>query len=297
MTKQGYRNVKRDVNDSGTATDEHSSRIGALTSHVFCRKSSVSPLTVHVLRPFIFAWQFLTAIPLSRSTHDAKPEELAASMSWYPLVGLLLGSLLVTADLFLAQLFSAEVASLCVMLLLISLTRGLHQDGLADMVDGLAGGRTPQARLAIMKDGRVGAIGATGLFLSLGLRYAGLSDMPADEHVALLLGMPVVGRWAMVMGAFHVTSARAEGGLAQSFLAHLSWRHLTMATVTAGLILSFLLGPWLALGCLVIGTALVRLSTLWFHRMFGGVTGDLLGATNEVAEILFLLIMPLVLFR
>ncbi|MCX5723295.1 MAG: adenosylcobinamide-GDP ribazoletransferase, partial [Nitrospirae bacterium] len=74
-----------------------------------------------MVRPCIFAWQFLTAIPLSRSTHDAKPEELAASMSWYPLVGLLLGSLLVLADLFLAQLFSAEVTSLFLMLLLIGL--------------------------------------------------------------------------------------------------------------------------------------------------------------------------------
>jgi adenosylcobinamide-GDP ribazoletransferase len=183
------------------------------------------------------------------------------------------------------------------MLLLIGITRGLHQDGLADMVDGLAGGRTAQARLAIMRDGRVGAIGATGLFLALGLRYAGLSALPAGEHVALLLGMPVVGRWAMVMGAFHVTYARTEGGLAQPFLAYLSWRHLCVATVTAGLVLTLLLGPWPALCCLLIGTALVRLSTAWFHRMFGGVTGDLLGATNEIAEILFIIIVPVVLFR
>ena len=250
-----------------------------------------------VLRTFLFAWQFLTAIPLSRLTHDAKPEELAASMSWYPLVGCLLGALLVTADLLLAHVFSTQVTSLLLMFLLIGITRGLHQDGLADMVDGLAGGRTAQARLAIMRDGRVGAIGATGLFLALGLRYAGLNALPAGEHIALLIGMPVVGRWAMVMGAFHVTYARSEGGLAQPFLVHLSWRHLCVATVTAGLVLTLLLGPWTALCCLLIGTALVRLSTAWFHRMFGGVTGDLLGATNEVAEILFIVIVPVVLFR
>lgn len=248
-------------------------------------------------RSFLFAWQFLTAVPLSRSTHDAKPEELAASMSWYPLVGCLLGALLVMADLLLAQVFSTRITSLLLMLLLIGITRGLHQDGLADMVDGLAGGRTPQARLAIMRDGRVGAIGATGLFLALGLRYAGLNEMPADEHIALLIGMPVVGRWAMVMGAFHVTYARSEGGLAQPFLAHLSWWHLCVATAAAGLVLSLVLGPRPALGCLLIGTALVRLSTAWFHRLFGGVTGDLLGATNEAAEILFILIVPVVLFR
>jgi adenosylcobinamide-GDP ribazoletransferase len=249
-----------------------------------------------VLRTFLFAWQFLTAIPLSRSTHDAKPEELAASMSWYPAVGCLLGALLAAADLLLARIFSTPVTSLLLMLLLIGITRGIHQDGLADMVDGLAGGRTPQARLAVMRDGRVGAIGATGLFLALGLRYAGLNALPTGEHVALLISMPVVGRWAMVMGAFHAPYARSEGGLAQPFLAHLSWQHLCVATITAGLVLTLLLGTWPALCCLLIGTVLVRLSTAWFHRMFGGVTGDLLGATNEVAEILFILIVPVVLF-
>ncbi len=250
-----------------------------------------------VLRTFLFAWQFLTAIPLSRSTHDAKPEELAASMSWYPLVGCLLGLLLVMADLFLVRIFSAQVTSLALMLLLVGVTRGLHQDGLADMVDGLAGGRTAQARLAIMRDSHIGAIGATGLFLVLGLRFAGLTALPVGEHIALLIGMPVVGRWAMVVGAFHATYARSEGGLAQPFLAHVSWRHLCIATVTAGLVLTLLLGPWAALCSLFIGAALVRLSTVWFHRMFGGVTGDLLGATNEVAEILFIVIVPVVLFR
>jgi len=250
-----------------------------------------------MVRTFLFAWQFLTAIPLNSSTHDAKPEELAASMSWYPLIGCFLGALLVTADKLLAPVFASQVTSILLIILLVALTRGLHQDGLADMVDGLAGGRTAQARLAIMRDGRIGAIGATGLFLALGLRYAGLNALPASEHIALLIGMPVVGRWAMVMGAFHATYARLEGGLAQPFLAHLSWRHLCVATVAAGSVLTLLLGPWAALGCLLIGTALVRLSTAWLHRMFGGVTGDMLGATNEAAEILFILIVPVVLFR
>ena len=218
-------------------------------------------------------------------------------MAWYPMVGCLLGALLVAADMALSQVFSFQVANIVLIILLVAVTRGLHQDGLADMVDGLAGGRTAQARLAIMRDARIGAIGASGLFLALGLRWAGLNAMPPAEHMTLLIGMPVVGRWAMVVGSFHVTYARSEGGLAQPFLAHLSWWHLCAATVTAGLALTLLLGPWAALGCLLIGAILVRLSTIWFHRMFGGVTGDLLGATNEVAEILFIVIVPVVLFR
>lgn len=250
-----------------------------------------------VLRTFLFAWQFLTAIPLSCSTHDAKPEELAASMSWYPLVGCLIGALLVAADMVLVQVFSSQITNIVVILLLVAMTRGLHQDGLADMVDGLAGGRTAQARLAIMRDSHIGAIGATGLFLALGLRWAGLNAVPMGEHLAVLIGMPVVGRWAMVVGGFRVTYARSEGGLAQPFLEHLSWPHLCVATITTGLALTLLLGPWAALSCLLIGAAFIRLSTAWFHRMFGGVTGDLLGATNEISEILFIVIIPVVLFR
>jgi adenosylcobinamide-GDP ribazoletransferase len=250
-----------------------------------------------MVRPFLFAWQFLTAIPLSHSTHDAKPEELAASMSWYPMVGCLLGALLAAADVVLAQVFSSQVTNVLLILLLVAVTRGLHQDGLADMVDGLAGGRTAHARLTIMKDAHIGAIGAAGLFLALGMRWAGLNAVPAGEHIAVLISMPVVGRWAMVVGSFHVTYARPEGGLAQPFLAHVTWKHLCVATITAGLVLALLLGPWAALGSLLIGATLIRLSTAWFHRMFGGVTGDLLGATNEVAEILFVVIVPVVIFR
>src|ERR1043165_5028463 len=218
-------------------------------------------------------------------------------MTWYPLVGCLLGALLVTADLLLTHVFPPEVTSLVLMLLLIGITRGLHQDGLADMVDGLAGGRTAEARLAIMRDPHIGALGATGLFLALALRFAGLNTLPAGEHLALLMGMPVVGRWAMVVGAFHVTSARSQGGLAQPFVAYLSCPHVCLATLTAGLVLTWLLGPWPALCCLLIEAGLVRLSTVWVHRTVGGGAGDFLGATNEVAEILFILIVPVVFFR
>jgi adenosylcobinamide-GDP ribazoletransferase len=250
-----------------------------------------------VLRTFLFAWQFLTAIPLSRSTHDAKPEELAASMSWYPTVGCLLGAVLAAADMALAQVFTSQVTNIVLIVLLVAITRGLHQDGLADMVDGLAGGRTTHARLAIMKDAHIGAIGATGLFLALLLRYAGLNALPIGEHIAVLMSVPVVGRWAMVVGAFHATYARSEGGLAQPFLAHVSWLHVCAATITAGLALTLLLSPWAALCSLLIGAMFIRLLTAWFHRMFGGVTGDLLGATNEISEILFIVIVPVVLFR
>jgi adenosylcobinamide-GDP ribazoletransferase len=245
------------------------------------------------LKPFIFAWQFLTAIPLSRDLHDPAPDELAGSMFWYPFVGILLGALLATTDLLLARWLSREVLVAVLILLLVGMTRGLHQDGLADTLDGLAGGRTASDRLTIMRDPRIGAIGATGLFLSLILRYSALVSLPEALRLPVLLCMPAMGRWAMVVGAYKATYARAEGGLAAPFLAHLSARHVIGATFVVGSLMVWAFGATTALAALLLGGMVSRLITLFCRHHFGGITGDTLGATNEVVEVSFVLLMPL----
>jgi adenosylcobinamide-GDP ribazoletransferase len=246
-----------------------------------------------VVRPFIFAWHFLTAVPLSRSHHDPTAMELASSMAWYSTIGLLIGGVLVVADIVLAKLFAVEVVNILLIVLLVGFTRGLHQDGLADTLDGLAGGRTPEARLSIMRDPRIGALGATGLFLSLILRYTALIALPSSLRVPALICMPAVGRCAMVTLAWLAPYARAEGGLATPFLMHLSRVHVLAATgvLAAALILGF---GFVASGIILCGClAVILVLHAGCRFLFGGITGDTLGATNEVVEILFLLFVPL----
>jgi adenosylcobinamide-GDP ribazoletransferase len=109
-----------------------------------------------------------------------------------------------------------------------------------------------------------------------------------------LLCMPAIGRWAMVAGAYGASYARAEGGLAAPFLAHLSLRHLIGSTVFVGCLLSWAFGMIHAIAFLMVGGVLSRLITMFCQRFFAGVTGDTLGATNEVVEIIFLLSIPLI---
>ncbi len=248
-----------------------------------------------LIRPFLFAWHFLTAVPLSRRHHEPTATELAASMAWYSTVGLMIGGALALADGVLAKLFAMEVVNVLVIVLLVAITRGLHQDGLADTLDGLAGGRTPADRLSIMRDPRIGAIGATGLFLSLILRYAALAGLPSSLRVPALICMPALGRWAMVTVAWLSPYARTEGGLAAPFLAHLSWFHVLGSTVVLALALTLGLGApatiMAFIGCCVVIVAVQACC----RALFGGITGDTLGATNEVVEILFLLCVPLLL--
>ena len=249
-------------------------------------------MTAH-LRPFVCAWQFLTAVPLSRDLHNPAPDELAGSMSWYPFVGILLGGLLALTDVLLAHWLAGEVVAALLMLLLVGVTRGLHQDGLADTLDGLAGGRTPADRLTIMRDPRIGAIGATGLFLSLILRYSALVSIPDALRFAVLLCMPAMGRWGMVVGAYGASYARAEGGLAAPFLLHLSARHLLAATGVVMCLMIWSFGAAAALAALCVAGLFSRLTTIFCRRCFGGITGDTLGATNELVEVSFLLLLPL----
>lgn len=247
------------------------------------------------LKPLICAWQFLTAVPVSREVHDPAPEELAGSMSWYPFVGILLGVLLAVTDVLLGRWLPREVVAALLILLLVAMTRGLHQDGLADTLDGLAGGRMPADRLTIMRDPRIGAIGATGLFLSLILRYSALVSVPEAFRFPVLLCMPAIGRWGMVVGAYGASYARAEGGLAAPFLAHLSAKHILGATVVILCLMVWSFGVVPAMTALLIGGLLSRLATIFYCHLFGGVTGDTLGATNELTEVSFLLFMPFLL--
>ncbi|SLM49700.1 Cobalamin synthase [Nitrospira japonica] len=245
------------------------------------------------LRSPIIAWQFLTSVPLSRRHHEPSPAELAWSMVWYPFVGIILGAILAVTNVLLMQRLSRDVSAVLCVILLVALTRGLHQDGLADTLDGLAGGRTPADRLAIMKDPCIGALGATGLALSLVLRCTAVAALPDAARLPALLCMPVMGRWAMVVGAWGATHARAEGGLAAPFLAHLSWRQASGATILAAGSLSWAVGLYPAAVMLGVGAMASRLLTWSYRRAFGGITGDTLGTTNELVELCMLVLLPL----
>ena len=216
-------------------------------------------------------------------------------MQWYPAVGLAIGGLLVAADTVFGMVLTPDVTALLVLCVLVVLTGGLHQDGLADTIDGLGKRGSPAERLAVMKDGSIGALGATGLVLALALRFAGILHLPSPERAGLLLCMPVMGKWAMVISTFGSSHARVGGGLASGFLNEIRLRDVLWATFWAGVVVCITLG-WQVGGLLLSLSAVAARGMVFLcSRVFGGITGDVLGAINEVTEILFLFAAPLIL--
>ena len=124
----------------------------------------------------IVALGFLTALPLPRGG-ALRPEALARSLGFFPVAGAIIGGLLLALDLALGLVLPVGVRSVLLLVALIAITRGLHFDGLMDVCDGLFGGFTPERRLEIMRDSRVGAFGVLGAAADLLLRYAALSSL------------------------------------------------------------------------------------------------------------------------
>jgi adenosylcobinamide-GDP ribazoletransferase len=233
------------------------------------------------------ALTFLTKLPWPwRGPADGTA--LARSMFWFPWVGALLGLIFWGAWAGLHRVLPAPAAAALLLTLTVWVTGGLHLDGLADTADGLGGGRTPEEALSIMKDSRVGAFGVISLILGLVLKFSLFLSLATQTRGAgALLLFPIISRWSMVFLAYLSPYARSEGGLGQAMTLGVSPRVLIGASLSAGGLSLLILGaPGLVL--LIIAAALVWLGSLYFQRRLGGITGDILGATNEIVEIMVL---------
>lgn len=249
-------------------------------------------MTNLVVRPLLLAWHFLTVIRLSRTLHDATPRDLALSMGWYPLVGLALGGILALADRGLSMVLAPALVNVFLIVVLVAITGGLHQDGLADTLDGIRGGSTAEERLRIMRDPHVGAIGVTGLVLDLVLRVSGLQAIPDEMRSAVFLCFPMFGRWGLIVASWGARYARAEGGVAAPFLAELSWREVAFATIITLALTVWLVGWLAAFVCSAVTIVIARGVAGGVGQLCGGITGDVLGAVNELVEIAVLVLLP-----
>lgn len=241
--------------------------------------------------PFWIALQFLSSLPI-RLPGMPQPREVGRSVLFYPLVGLLFGVLLWGFDALLAgaplMLHAALLLTVWVLL-----SGGLHLDGLADSADAWLGGFGDRERtLTIMKDPRSGPIAVVTLVLVLLLKFCALLALIEQQHGAVLLIVPLIGR-AALLGVFLTTRYVRAGGLGQALADHLprtaGWWVLGLSAV-ACVVLAGVAGVW-ALGLAALGFVWLRRVMV---RRLGGTTGDTAGALLELLEVLVLVGLALV---
>ncbi len=219
-----------------------------------------------------------------------KPQLLGRSMAYYPVVGLLLGLILWGAGWVFSHAFPRPLCDALVILTLVLVTGALHLDGLADSLDGMAAGKSAEERLQIMRDHRVGTFGVVGLILILGIKFLALNSIPEEIIGKSLLAALILGRGSMVQLLYRAPYARPEGGLGKAFKENMKKREMVLATTSSLALAVFLFRFWGALLWLAVGVSTLGIQVL-FQRKIGGVTGDVLGAANEINEVLALLMI------
>lgn len=240
------------------------------------------------MKPLFLAIQFLTRLP-APSLGCPTPQDWGRSALAYPLVGLLIGLLLVVLQYF----FSPSDPLLQAALLLtvwVWLTGGLHLDGLADTADAWVGGQGDRQRtLEIMKDPRSGPAAVSTIALVLLLKFAALSALLQDGLWLPLLLASTLGRSALLAMLLTTPYVRA-GGMGEKITAHLPRKTGLVLLLATAVAAAFLPEGWKALLATFIIVFLLRRA---FLARLGGMTGDTLGATVELAEAAVLLAFSL----
>lgn len=233
------------------------------------------------------AIMFLTRVPVGRfCSGDAAV--LARATRYFPLVGALIGCVLSVALALLLTLFPPSVAVALIMVLAVLLTGAFHEDGLADVADS-AGAFGLDRKLEIMRDSRVGTYGSLALVLLVLLKFVSIRELVhinLGMCVAALITAQVLSRWGSVWLMATVAYARpeaankvvADGVNARRLLESSAWAILLLLPV------AFYVSPSFYLA-LPVAWVVVTLCGYRFKKVLGGITGDCLGAANQLVEV------------
>ncbi len=239
------------------------------------------------LKRFVLMVQFLTRIPINVDL-DATSEDYGKGLVFAPIVGLVIGALLVVSYMILSLIFPITMTAALLLVIYIFVTGGLHIDGLGDTFDGLFSNRSKERILEIMRDSRVGTNAVVAIFCLLLINWSVVSNINPENIVMVLMLFPVTGRIGSLIGAGVSVYAREGGGLGKSFIDFCSIKEIIIGMVPY-LIIFFVTAGLRGLLLSIVPVISAFLLTKLFSRKIGGATGDILGAVCELNQVIFLI--------
>lgn len=233
------------------------------------------------LRLLVVAIRFLTRIPLPEPR--ARADDLRRATGAFPLVGALVAACGIGAYAVTQPLWGVVVAVLVATAIEVGVTGAFHEDGLADVADGLWGGWTVADRLRIMRDSRLGTYGTVALVGVLALRVTLLAGLDPGWFWRATLVAHVVGR-ATILGMVRLLPPADDGGSGAAVSEPTGPVGSTIGLLTVAAVLAVAVGTgwWVPL---VAAVPAVALTAVLYHRRLGGITGDALGATVQLTHL------------
>jgi adenosylcobinamide-GDP ribazoletransferase len=242
------------------------------------------------MRRFLVAVQFLTRIPVPGSAR-AGEADVSKSAAFFPAVGLLVGAGGILLYNALKPLLPSSTCVIFVLVYSSFITNALHDDGLADSIDGFGGGWTREQTLKIMRDSRIGTFGALALIFLVLAKYNLLSMLEWRWFWRWFLFASAASRWSVLPLCMWLDYAREEGqvkmvarrvGLPAAMIAA-----LTIAAT------ALVFPPISGLIAIAVACAVPLLTGIYYRHRLGGITGDCLGATSQLTEVALYLVAVL----
>ena len=234
----------------------------------------------------LLALEFLTPLRL-RAVRQYEDRDFGASLAWYPLVGLLIGIVLLLIDRGLEDLLPSGPRSALLLAAMGLLSGGLHFDGLADTADGLAVQGDRATRLGVMSEGNIGPAGVMSLSMVLLVQWSALTALSEPVRDAGIVLAPALARWSAAPVAALFSPARPRG-VGHALLQGVWPIAIPLSTVLA---LGFSVALFAAGGLVLLAVAAVAAVAVAaaVSRVLDGVTGDTFGASVEVTQAVVLL--------
>ncbi|HEY7535621.1 MAG TPA: adenosylcobinamide-GDP ribazoletransferase [Thermodesulfobacteriota bacterium] len=234
---------------------------------------------------FKFAVEFLTIFGIGKPLEKIPPKDIANSIVYFPLVGIFLGGICALVYFVLRDIISSDlVMSLFPVIILAILSRGLHLDGVTDCFDALHfTGHDREKALRVMKGNTIGAFGASALIIVIVGKILSISSLPDEYRIQSLLLIPSLSRWTSSIVAIQGAPASGEG-LGYIFTVYSTRRAFIISGVISFVFSFFLLGIN-GIAIFILVSIFGVLLTSFFNRAFGGVNGDVFGATLELSEV------------
>lgn len=247
------------------------------------------------MKRFVGILQFLTRIPINIDI--GLDEDFHKGLIYFPFVGLVLGILYYSAGYLSLLVFNHGITAVIILLCSVVLTGALHIDGVGDTFDGLFSCRDKDRMLEIMKDSRLGTNGLLAIVFLLLFKLIFIYYLLESQSLWAIIIMPICGRMNSALSCYKTTTPR-EKGMGNIFIGKMSTEML-MTMMGYGifiivLILYFLSGAfdfWLLrhISVLIVSFLLMRFFIWSTYKKIGGITGDILGAICEMAELVYLL--------
>ena len=241
--------------------------------------------------PLLLAFSFLTRFPVAGPPAGGPKEydenDYGNSYLFFPVVGLAIGTLLALAAASFSYIGVREdTTAFLLLVILVAATGGLHLDGAADTADGFFGGQNRDDALRIMKDSATGTFGVAAVILILIGKFAALSSILYAGNLSSIIPPLVLSRWAMSVASYSSAYPR-DSGTGKSFIGRLTLQSYLLSTAIAVAIAFLFLGSG-ALIPIAVAALIALVIKSYSYKKIGGVTGDVLGTVNEIAELVLL---------